>query len=69
MKNKRIRKAMTDAEITQVELAGLMNTNTAEVSIVLNKYELAVREQNEIVKRIREHDAQKRGIHHEPNAV
>ena len=41
MKNKRIRKAMTDASISQVELA--------------------VREQNEIVKRIREWDAQKKG--------
>ena len=61
MKNKRIRKAMTDASISQVELAGILNTNTAEMSIALNKYELAVREQNEIVKRIREWDAQKKG--------
>ena len=68
MKNKRIRKAMTDASISQVELAGILNTNTAEMSIALNKYELAVREQNEIVKRIREWDAQRRGIHHD-NAV
>ena len=60
MKNKRIRKAMTDASISQVELAGILNTNTAEMSIALNKYELAVREQNEIVARIREWDALRR---------
>ena len=60
MKNKRIRKAMTDAGISQYELADIMNTNTAEMSIALNKYELAVREQNEIVARIREWDAQRR---------
>ena len=57
MKNKRIRKAMTDAGISQTELADIMSTNTAEMSIALNKYELAVREQNEIVARIREWDA------------
>lgn len=60
MKNKRIRKAMTDAGISQTELADIMNTNTAEMSIALNKYELAVREQNDIVARIREWDAQRR---------
>ena len=51
---------MTDASISQVELAGILNTNTAEMSIALNKYELAVREQNEIVARIREWDALRR---------
>ncbi len=60
MKNKRIRKAMTDAGISQTELSEIMNTNTAEMSIALNKYELAVREQNEIVARIREWDALRR---------
>lgn len=60
MKNKRIRKAMTDAGISQTELADIMSTSTAEVSIALNKYELAVREQNEIVARIREWDALRR---------
>lgn len=60
MKNKRIRKAMTDAEISQAELAEILNKSTAEMSIALNKYELAVREQNEIVARIREWDAQRR---------
>ena len=59
---------MTDAGISQTELADIMNTNTAEMSIALNKYELAVREQNDIVARIREYDAQRRGIHHD-NAV
>ena len=60
MKNKRIRKAMTDAGISQTELADIMSTSTAEISIALNKYELAVREQNEIVARIREWDALRR---------
>ena len=60
MKNRRIRKAMTDAGISQTELSEIMNTNTAEMSIALNKYELAVREQNEIVARIREWDALRR---------
>ena len=54
---------MTDAEISQAELAEILNKSTAEMSIALNKYELAVREQNEIVARIREWDAmRKRGI-------
>lgn len=60
MKNKRIRRAMTDAGISQTELADIMSTSTAEISIALNKYELAVREQNEIVARIREWDALRR---------
>ena len=51
---------MTDAGISQTELSEIMNTNTAEMSIALNKYELAVREQNEIVARIREWDALRR---------
>lgn len=59
MKNKRIRKAMTDAGINQIELSEILNVNGAELSHAL-KYELAVREQNEIVARIREWDAQRR---------
>lgn len=59
MKNKRIRKAMTDAEINQGELSEILGINKAELSIAL-KYELAVREQNEIVARIREWDALRR---------
>lgn len=59
MKNKRIRKAMTDAEINQGDLSKILGINTAELSIML-KYELAVREQHEIVDRIREWDALRR---------
>lgn len=58
-KNKRIRKAMTDAEINQGELSEILGINKAELSIML-KYELAVREQHEIVDRIREWDALRR---------
>ena len=62
MKNKRIRRAMLDAGVTQAELPEILNTNSAEISIALNKYELAVREQNDIVARIREWDAQRRRL-------
>lgn len=58
-KNKRIRKAMTDAEINQLELSEILGVNPAELTHAL-KYELAVREQNEIVARIREWDALRR---------
>ncbi len=51
---------MMDAGVTQAELPEILNTNSAEISIALNKYELAVREQNDIVARIREWDAQRR---------
>lgn len=47
---------MADAGITQSELAEIINVSIPEMSYML-KYELAVREQNEIVKRIREWDA------------
>lgn len=61
MKNKRIRKAMTDAGITQFQLAELLGVKPPEMSIMM-KYELAVREQNDIVSKIREYDAlRKRG--------
>ena len=61
MKNKRIRTAMLQAGIKQKDLAEILGINDTELSYVL-KYELAVREQNEIVARIREHDAlRKRG--------
>lgn len=53
MKNKRIKVAMVQAGINQTELADILKVNTQEMSVML-KYELAVREQNEIVKRIRE---------------
>ena len=64
MKNKRIRNAMLQAGMNQTQLADMLNVPYGEMSIML-KYELAVREQNEVVKRIREYDAQRRGIHHD----
>lgn len=57
MKNKRIKTAMFQAGINQMQLADLLNLSGTAVSIVLNTYELAVKEQNDIVARIREHDA------------
>ena len=66
MRNKRIRVALTQAGMSQKELAKLLCVSDAEMSIMM-KHELAVKEQNEIVKRIREHDAQRKGIHHERN--
>lgn len=61
MKNKRIRTAMLQAGIKQKDLAEILGINDTELSYVL-KYELAVKEQNDIVARIREHDAlRKRG--------
>lgn len=56
MKNKRIRTAMVQAGINQAQLAELLNVSATELSMVM-KYELAVREQNDIVAKIREHDA------------
>lgn len=61
MKNKRIRTAMMQAGMTQAQLADLLHVPTGEMSIML-KYELAVREQNDIVARIREADALKKGV-------
>ena len=49
--------------MTQTELAKLLYVSETELSIML-KHELAVREQNEIVKFIREYDAQRKGAHH-----
>lgn len=60
MRNKRIRVALTQAGMSQKDLAKLLIVSDTEMSIMM-KHELAVREQNEIVKRIREHDAQKKG--------
>ena len=59
---------MLQAGMNQTQLADMLSVPYGEMSIML-KYELAVREQNEIVKRVREYDAQRRGIHHETNAV
>lgn len=61
MKNKKIRKAMLDAGITQRDLSQILNKSETELSIAM-KYELAVREQNAIVARIREYDALRKGV-------
>ena len=53
MNNKRIRMAMLAAGINQAQLAEILGTTPGEVSVML-KYELAVKEQNEIVAKIRE---------------
>lgn len=60
MKNKRIRRAMMDAGINQTQLAEILRVPMPEMSVML-KYELAVREQNEITARIREWDALRKG--------
>lgn len=53
---------MVQAGINQQELADILQVPNSEVTVMLNKYELAVKEQNEIVAKIREYDAlRKRG--------
>lgn len=59
MKNKRVKVEMARSGINQARLAEILNISTPELSIMLNKYELAVKEQNEIVARIRENEALK----------
>ena len=61
MNNARIRKAMCDAGINQNQLAEILGISIAELSVML-KYELAVKVQNDIVKRIREWDAVRKGM-------
>lgn len=61
MINKRIKIAMLQAGITQTQLAELLNVSQPELSVML-KYELAVKVQNDIVARIREADALKKGV-------
>ena len=56
MKNKRIRTAMVQAGIDQRLLADILEVTPTEMSITM-KRELAVKEQNDIVARIREYDA------------
>jgi predicted XRE-type DNA-binding protein len=52
---------MAQAGLTQNQLAELLNVSRPELSVML-KYELAVKEQNNIVAAIREWDAlRKRG--------
>jgi predicted XRE-type DNA-binding protein len=61
LKNKRIKVALAQAGLSQAQLADILGVTTTEMSIML-KYELAVKEQNDIVARIREFDAlRKRG--------
>ena len=61
MKNKRVRKAMIDTGINQVDLANILTVGGAEVSVML-KYELAKQEQDAIVARINEYaEAKKKG--------
>ncbi len=60
MKNKRIKLAMLQAGINQVQLARLLNVSEPELSNIL-KYELAVKEQNNITAAIREYAAMKEG--------
>lgn len=60
MKNKRIKLAMLQAGINQVQLARLLNVSEPELSNIL-KYELAVKEQNNITAAIREYAALKEG--------
>lgn len=52
---------MFDAGINQGQLAKILNERQPDISIVLSKWELAVREQNDIVARIREWDALQKG--------
>lgn len=62
MKNKRIKVAMVQVGINQSELADILDVPNSEVTVMLNKYELAVKEQNNITAKIREWDAlRKRG--------
>lgn len=60
MTNKRIRKAMFDAGINQNQLSEILGISIPELSVML-KYELAARVQNDIVSRIREWDAVRKG--------
>lgn len=66
--NQRIRKAMLDAEINQDRLAEILGVKQSEVSVML-KYELSGNVQRDITARIREWDAQRRGMHHETESV
>ena len=58
-KNKRIRKAMTDAGIVQATLAQILGESETAVSFIL-KYELAKQEQDDIIKAIKDYAAKYR---------
>lgn len=59
MRNKRIKMAMLNAQISQKKLAEILDVTETELSYMM-KYELAVKVQNDIVKRIREWDARRK---------
>ena len=61
MTNSRIKKAMIDADIGITQLAEILGISITEASIMM-KRELAVKVQNDIVKRIREWDAIRKGM-------
>lgn len=53
---------MVQAGINQTQLSDILNVPGTELSVML-KYELSVKEQNDIVAKIRESDAlRKRGV-------
>lgn len=54
MKNRKIRYAMLEAKMTQAELGKLLGVKQPIMSIVLNKFDLAKKEQDAIVKIIHE---------------
>lgn len=56
MKNKRIRTEMVKAGINQTQLSEILSIPPAELSVML-KYELAAKEQEQIVSVIREWNA------------
>ena len=61
MKNRRVRKAMFDNGMNQIDLANLLTVSNTELSVML-KYELARQEQDVIVAKINEYSAaRKRG--------
>lgn len=60
MTNKRIKIAMVNAGISQKKLSEILNMSETELSYIM-KHELAVKTQNEIVKKIREWDALQKG--------
>lgn len=54
MKNTRVRFAMLETKTTQKELAEMYGVGQPTISEILNKFELAKKEQDSIVKKLRE---------------
>lgn len=54
MKNARVKFAMLESGITQKELAKMFNTTQPHMSEILGRFELAKKEQDEIIRRIKE---------------